>query len=870
MIKRALIKGISIIAAGALIASYSTGIVASAAWTQTYDFNDTSWHTTENGNDAIPGFINFNCGLTTGDVNNIGVFPYEREKDVDYAVELKSSTERVGTGFALNLGGAKTSGTVVSEFEIYLPDFNLIRSIHTRNGGDATASEIAKIDKSGVLSVYNESGTAGTVQLAKNTWYTIRLAYGISSDKTKGGTTIVDVYRDGVCIGHINGTAKIAGHSSYDGKVDRICLKCDEKIVSSTVIDNWKYEYSENYKYLYEEFNSDFNDGDYVGTWVNGDTSKTYTIDNGYYKLKAENTSNYFNGEYSVAQNSYFSAENENSIGVDYTVNFPDFNSAKSLMIRSSAQCTYATVGTDGALKFINKVTGVNLVKNRDYKISFKYNMMTKYGYLTVSDTDGAVLYDSSKVTGLTTTDIANGLNAIGGTNAVQRVGFGIAGVTGTSELWLNDLSIYQVANDSFPTQAVAGETEEMTSIDLATATFEKNSIINNDFVGVDGDAYKMTLDDDDYVGAFTDVKKGNTANNFVIKGSVKTDAGAKSAELSLRNALGKNTALDVTTTTGTFVKFDNATGKIYATDTVILKNADGKDVKKTEFKEIGDFTVGTWYDVTVVLDQEKTSYIVKVDCNGTTVAYGEGDLSTYDLPVQYLLLKNGNADGKKFTGASVYFKDLSYGVMKEGAAYTSASAASNLPLGAGVALTFDKAVDPCSFAGMTANGTTVTKDMITCGKDGKTVYISGLEPNTEYTFTAATVKSMYGADVTVPEIKVTSGTYENYVTKAVFTDGTGNAVYQLSGITDGKLNVSVKAKATSGNELETINLFVAQYNKDGRLVKAEVKKVDVNTTSSTTELPVTVAAETIAVKAFVWDLKDNSIAPMYDAEAIN
>lgn len=876
MIKRALIKGISIIATGALIASYSTGIVASAAWTNTYDFNDTSWHTTVNGNDTIPGFINFNCGPSSSEVStDIGVFPYERVKDTDYAVKLKSIIQRVGTGFALNLNGAKTSGTVVSEFEIYLPDFNAQRSIHTRNGGDPTASEIAKIGKNGKLSVYNETDTTEDVQLEIKTWYTIRLAYNISLDKTKGGTTTVDVYRDGVCIGHINGIAKIDNHASYDGKVDRICFKYDEKLVSSTVIDNWKYEYSADYKYLYEEFNSDFS-GSYVGTWSGSDnSSKTYTIDNGYYKLKAENTTGYFNGEYNLLQNSYFSVANENSIGVDYTVNFPDFNSAKSFMIRSGTQSgdqfTYATVDTKGALKFIGKTTKVNLETKKDYKVSFKYNMQTKYGYLTVSDTDGTVLYDSSKVPELTTVDIAKALDAIGKDNAVQRVGFGIAGFTGTSEIWLNDLSIYQVANDSFPTQAVPVVKDEMKSIDLATASFTKNSVNDTDNVGVADGAYKITLNDDDYAGAYTSITENNTANNFVIKGSVKLDTAAASAEFALRNNL-KDTNLNVNYSTATFVKFDNTTAKIYAADSDFLVNNDGKDYKTTELKEIGACEPEKWYDVTIVLDQNNSEYVVKVDSEGTAVAYGEGALTSYDLPVQYLLMKNGNAGDAKLTGASVYFKDLAYGVVKTAPVpkYVSASDASDLPLGAGVALTFDNAVNPCSFAGMTANGTTVTKDMITCSNDGKTIYISGLEPNTEYTFETATIKSLYGADVAVPEIKVTSGTYKNYITKPVFTDASGNQVRQLRDITDGSLKVSVTGKATSGNERNTVNLIAAQYSKDGRLIVADVKMVPVNTSSSVTELDVTVDKDTSELKAFIWDLTENTIEPIYNAKTIN
>lgn len=472
MMKKTFLRGVSVIAVVAMMLGIPSGVLVNAAGgtSVTYDFNNTAWHTTTTGNDTISGFYNINCEKTTGNpVDNIGVFPYTRDAESgDYAVQIKSTTDRDGTGLGLDYGEDKTSGFLESEFDLYLSDLSVTRSFVTRAAkGGTSITTIASISTNGKLTVKGDTSNT-SVALEQDTWYRVRIYYAISSDISKGGATTVDVYRDGVCIGHMNGVSDVpTASTNYSGAVRYICLT-HSKNAGSTVIDNWSYAYSETNDYLYREFDSDFETGAYIGgtQWGGGDNSaKTYTQGDGDYTIKSNNASNYFNAEYTLTAKDYFKAANNNSIAVDFTVNFPEFNTEKKFIIRGGTSGAYGygvisattTTATGGKFSFGGRSTSFSFATNTDYAVSFRYNLGTQYGCLTISQ-NGNVVYDSSKDMNLDLSRALSDLTTITSSGAVAKVGFGIAkNANGESALKLKDLKIYEVAGDSFPTQIGIG-----------------------------------------------------------------------------------------------------------------------------------------------------------------------------------------------------------------------------------------------------------------------------------------------------------------------------------------------------------------------------------------------------------------------------
>lgn len=468
MMKKTFLRGISVIAVVAMMLWIPSGVLVNAAGgiSGNYNFNDTTWHTTETGNDTISGFLNINCAtLENAFTNTIGVFPYARDAaSGDYAVEIKSETDRDGTGLGVDYGEDRTTGFLESEFDLYLSDLSVTRSFVTRaSKGGTSITTIASIDKNGKLMVKGDTSNT-SVALTQNTWYRVRIYYSISSVSTTGGVTTVDVYRDGVCIGHMNGVSEVPTASkNYSGAVRYLCLT-HGKAAASTVIDNWEYAYSGTNDYLYREFDSNFETSAYIGgtQWGGNDSAKTYTTENGYYTIKSNKADNYFNAEYTLKANDCFKAENNRSIAVDFTVNFPEFNTEKKFIIRGgetgAGAYGYGVISvTAGKFSFGGRPTGFCFETNKDYAVSFRYNLGAQYGYLTISQ-NGNVVYDSSKDMNLDLSLLLNDLKTVTSSGAIARVGFGIAkNTSGESALKLKDLKIYEVAGDSFPTQLGIG-----------------------------------------------------------------------------------------------------------------------------------------------------------------------------------------------------------------------------------------------------------------------------------------------------------------------------------------------------------------------------------------------------------------------------
>lgn len=506
MMKKTFLRGVSVIAVVAMMLGIPSGVLVNAAGgtSGTYDFNNTAWHTSTTGNDTISGFLNINCAKKDNgsDVftTDIGVFPYEKVANEDYAVQIKSTTDRDSTGLGLDYGADKTSGFLESEFDLYLDDFSATRFFKTRaNVGGTSMTTIASINTSGKLTVKGDTSNT-SVALEQDTWYRVRIYYAISSVSTTGGATTVDVYRDGVCIGHMNGVSDATDSSNYSGAVRYICLT-HSNAAGSTVIDNWSYAYSETNDYLYREFASSFETGAYIGgtQWVNGDSAKTYTQGDGDYTIKSNNASGYFNAEYTLTAKDYFKAANNNSIAVDFTVNFPEFNTEKKFIIRGGASGAGAygygvIAASTGKFSFGGRSTSFSFATNTDYAVSFRYNLGTQYGYLTISQ-NGNVVYDSSKDMNLDLRLMLESLETITSSGAVAKVGFGIAKNTnGESALKLKDLKIYEVAGDSFPTQIGIGFVDASDSklTSLSGASLVKVKLYGN--VGKDFSAQNKKL----------------------------------------------------------------------------------------------------------------------------------------------------------------------------------------------------------------------------------------------------------------------------------------------------------------------------------------------------------------------------------------